>query len=412
MIRIRTIASVLLPVALCVLLLCTMYFTPLEWQWVTFLAGIFLAAVLAQASRAASNEWRIARRTAEIRVLKKSLALEANRSRQAEHRLAEAEMRATLTPDAEDELAGFANPLEGGLPATIPEVSLAAIADVTGYDHYFQSMSDELTGWEDPRQRFVEALENDQFTLLCQAIVPASADTGGPRYCEVLVRMQEEEQKFMPPGVFFPVAEHYHLMPALDRWVVRHLLRWYGAGRHAASPPQFCINLAADTIADVSFPQFVMDEIDANRVPAAALCFEIAEADVIASPQAAIRFSKAVSNAGCQVTIDGFGGSSMSFGYLQGMSVNLLKIDGSIIGNLCRDQVSLAKTRAIITAAHLSNRKTIAEFVENDETLEKLRYLGVDYVQGFGIARPKPLAELEYAAGPALTASSQPRKSA
>src|SRR5208337_142475 len=118
----------------------------------------------------------------------------------------------------------------------------------------------------------MEALYRDQFLLFYQPIVPIDAGGVGPQMCEVLIRLQEEEQKIMPPGAFFPVAERYHLMPQLDRWVVRNLLRWYWTRCKAANPPRFCINLSADTIADTAFPDFVVEEIEANRVPPSALC--------------------------------------------------------------------------------------------------------------------------------------------
>jgi PAS domain S-box-containing protein len=505
MIKVRTVVSALLPILLCLTLLGTIYFTLFDWQWIAFLSGVFIAAVLALSSRTTSAEWRIVRRTRQLEKLKEKLAARTTLHHAAERLLAETNERnkllfdaiadamvyvdakqvcrfhntafaaAVALPDAEIDgrmlrdvlgddtyssvrsgvermLAGEQARLEqtlrlshggaghyasrfiahtrpdGGvsgfcvllseapnrnssdaesrhaarraasdagaeiLYAEVPEVT--EVLEATGELHYLMSMSEDLTGWEDPRARFMEALERDQFCLLYQAIVPVALEGFGPHYCEILIRLQEEEQKMMPPGAFFPVAERYHLMPALDRWVIRHLLRWYRAERHAANIPRFCINISGDSIADPALPEFILREIQTNGVPAAVLCFELAEPDVIANRAAAIRFSKAVTTIGSEVTIDGFGSTCTSFGYLQDMAVNFLKIDGGIIGTLIKDPVSLAKARAIIKAAHLTNRRSIAEFVESDETLEKLRELGVDYVQGFGIARPKPLSEL------------------
>jgi len=512
MISYRNALSALLPILLCLTLLGTIFLTLFDWQWIAFLSGVFIAAVLALSSRATSAEWRIVRRTRQLEKLKEKLAARTVLHHASERLLAEtgetgrllfdaiddamvhvdakqvcrlhnrAFAAAVALPDGEidgrmfrdvlgdDAYAGIRDGVErilggerarleqtlhlsrggadryasrfvalarpdGGVSgfcvlmreapnlersgAETPDAPVrasgdagreapdddvpgaAAISEATGELHYLTSMSDDLTGWDDPRARFMEALERDQFCLLYQAIVPVALDGFGPHYCEILIRLQEEEQKMMPPGAFFPVADRYRLMPALDRWVIRNLLLWYRAERHAPNMPRFCINVSGDSIADPTLPGFILHEIQANGVPASVLCFELAEPDVIANRAAAIRFSKAVSTFGSEVCIDGFGSTCTSFVYLQDMEVNFLKIDGSIIGSLLTDPVSLAKARAIIKAAHLTNRRSIAEFVESDETLEKLRELDVDYVQGFGIARPKPLSELVRPVNPA-----------
>jgi EAL domain-containing protein (putative c-di-GMP-specific phosphodiesterase class I)/PAS domain-containing protein len=481
------------------MLLGTIFLTLFDWEWLAFLSGIFVAAVLALSSKATSAEWLLARRAKQLEKLKAKLSTQATLFRGATEKLADNESRNRLLCDSVDYLLAYVDTAQmclfhnlafasavgtpeskisgrslrdilgddaysririvvervldgkdGDFEKTIclsqtgsvayvirlipdsrqnrtmlgcwllmseaetghagaaqtpsqsgraaiqsPAASENAAVDESAEQHYLQSMAEELTGWTDPKARLLEALEKDQFRLLYQTIRPAAATVVGPVYAEILVRLEEEEQNLLPPGAFFPVAERFHLMSALDRWVVSELLSWYRFKRRSGVFTRFCVNLSTDSIVDETFVEFLSSEIERNEVPGIVICFELAEADVISHQIDAIRFTGELAAIGCEVTIDGFGGSSSSFTYLQDMAVNFLKIDRSIIANIHRDPVSLAKAKAISRAAHLTKRYTIAECVETQDTLDVLRELGVDYVQGFGIARPRALSELE-----------------
>lgn len=260
---------------------------------------------------------------------------------------------------------------------------------------YLRSITDELMGWGDPRAKLVRALAENQFLLFAQKIL--SLKSGIPDCYEVLLRLKEEEDNLLPPGGFIPVAERYGMMEELDRWVVRNLVTWCLEQRRSDSDwraPLYCVNLSGAALRNPGFARFVHHEL---RRPgfARSLCFEISEQDVINHHASAVQLITALKPAGCRFTIDAFGSVKVSFTYLKGLAIDFLKIDGVIIQNIVRDPAELAKTRAINTVCQKIGVRAIAEFVETQEALDKLREIGVDYVQGFGIARPGPIGTQE-----------------
>lgn len=262
---------------------------------------------------------------------------------------------------------------------------------------YLRSIADELTVGVDPRARLVQALQQDEFLLFAQKILSLKSGAPEPDCYEILLRLKEEEDNLLPPGGFIPVAEHYGMLEEIDRWVVRSLIAWC-LDKHRSAPgwrmPLFCINLSGASVISPDFAGFVRQELERTDFPARALCFEISEPDAIKYNDGVRRLIAALRPAGCRFSIDDFGGAKVSFSYLTGLAVDFLKIDGSIIRNLVRDPAELAKTRAINTVCQKAGMRTVTESVETKETLDKLREIGVDYVQGFGIAHPAPIAKL------------------
>ena len=120
-------------------------------------------------------------------------------------------------------------------------------------DRFLRDMDDRLAGWDAPAQRLRQALEKDELTLYCQPIVALSGATRFPM-AEILVRLREEEKAMLPPGEFLPVFEHYRLMPDLDRWVVRHVLRHLARGSRIA---RFTIKISRQSLEDAAFPKAV-----------------------------------------------------------------------------------------------------------------------------------------------------------
>ena len=258
------------------------------------------------------------------------------------------------------------------------------------HDRFLDEMNDALTGWRDPAQRLRDALVGDELQLYIQPI----ARLGDKKLvmAEVLVRLREEETKMLPPGEFLPVFEQYGMMPDLDRWVVSKLVQ-----RVARQAPGgfrlFSINVAGKTLLDSYFPEHVAQALRRFGVPAQALCFEIDEIDVLGRLDAAVQFGAAVRRLGCQVAIDGFGRRSASFAPLKRLRVDYIKVDGSITRNILSSEIALNKLRAIVRVAQTIKVGVIAEFVEETGVLVRLYTLGVDYAQGFGIARPTPIDE-------------------
>lgn len=266
----------------------------------------------------------------------------------------------------------------------------------SGQETYLRLMTEQLVGWDDPRAMLGRALRDDQFILLAQRILPLKAGAPDPLCYEVLLRLKQEEDNLLPPGGFFPIAEHLGMMGEIDRWVVRHVIAWGAAkmmGNDSTVLPMMCVNLAPGSFADLSFATSLLKDLDKSGVPPRALCFELNEHDVIEHQKKVQGFIVAV-KPGCRVTVDAFGSAKVSFTHVAGLAIDFVKIDGVITQNILRDPASLANVRAINAACQKIGVRTIAEFVETSEMLDKLREIGVDYVQGFGIARPEPLAKL------------------
>lgn len=247
-------------------------------------------------------------------------------------------------------------------------------------------IDEEYTG-----NHLVNAIENNDFVLLYQLIDPLNINSPNGRHYEVFVRLIEEEECHLPPGAFFPLAERHGLMPTLDRWVVRNVLR-LAAGSQSRNilddGSMFFVNLAGATIRDPDFPRYVQSHLQAYGIAGDRLCFEIPGREVSHSRAGIARFAKAIRTIGCRVAISGFDRDTVNFELLGGFQIDFLKIDGSIIFNIHRESLELGKTVAIQKAAKKLGVKTVAEFVESEEDISMLREIGIDFVQGFGVSKP------------------------
>ncbi len=276
---------------------------------------------------------------------------------------------------------------DANIPVYVPD-------GVTNQNTFVDSFSEQIAGQKDANH-IKAAIEKGDFRLFCQLITPVAADSSEAEHFEILVRLIEEEEDMMPPGAFFPLAEKYGLMPHLDRWVVQHVTEW---ASHRNSPDEqkknsmFFINVSSATINDPSFPEFLQMTLLEYGVPGAVLCFEIPNTELALCPPVVAEFAQRVRLCGCRVAISGFGKDRISFDLIRGFQVEFLKIDGSIIFDILRDPVALAKITAINRVAQSVGVKTVAELVESEETIAKLRDVGIDFAQGFGISRPRPLA--------------------
>ena len=287
---------------------------------------------------------------------------------------------------ARTEIASHTEPVAAGVGM--------AVAGEAGETLYLHSIADELMGWDDPKAKLERALEENQFLLFTQQIIPVRSGQADRLCYEVLLRLREEEDNLLPPGSFIPVAERYGMMEQLDHWVVKNIIQWcIDLQRKSPSQPLplFCINLSEATIRGTNFARFVRYELQERNLNGRALCFEIGEFDIINQHENVERLINTLKPLGCRFTVDAFGSVKVSFTHLKGLAVDFVKIDGIIIQNILRDPAVLAQTRAISTVCAKVGLRTIAEFVESKETLDKLREIGVDYVQGFGVARPGPI---------------------
>ena len=247
----------------------------------------------------------------------------------------------------------------------------------------------ELSGWADPVARLRQAIEKDEFALYCQPILGLAA--GGYPLGEVLVRMREEESALLPPGVFLPVLEHYRMMPELDRWVVRNSLQRLAGGSRI---PRLAINVSAQTLADRDFFAFVSAQLAATRVAPERLLFEIDESDVLGRPALVTAFAAGARKLGNGILIDGFGRRAVSFSVIKGVAADFIKVDGIITRKILANDVARNKMEAILRVSEKLGFGVIAECVEDQAVLTRLKQLRVGYAQGFGIFQPHPIEKL------------------
>ena len=242
-------------------------------------------------------------------------------------------------------------------------------------------------------QRIHQALEDNRFCLYAQEIAPLAAEREEGLHVELLIRLRDETGALVPPASFLPAAERFGLMTLIDRWVVRAAFESLAA-RSAdleAEPIACCaINLSGTTVGDDAFLAFLKQCFAQFAIPPSIICFEITETNAITNLAAARSFVQNLQALGCRFSLDDFGSGMSSFGYLKQLPVDFLKIDGCFVRNLLSDQVDRAMVESINHIGHVMGKRIIAEFVETDGLMAALETIGVDYGQGYGIARPKP----------------------
>jgi diguanylate cyclase (GGDEF)-like protein/PAS domain S-box-containing protein len=242
-------------------------------------------------------------------------------------------------------------------------------------------------------QKLQSAIKDERFALYYQPIVSAYGnDSDGPSM-EVLLRMIDEAGAEIAPLEFVAAAERYRLMASVDRWVVQTTLVALSRNAFQLAPDRsVAINISAQTLGDPLFLEFVVECLDRTGVAPDQVCFEIAESAVIGNMEATRRFVGVLHGMGCKFTIDDFGSGVASFSSLKNLPLDYLKLDGSFMRNLARDSVSQTMVTAMINLARTLNFKIIAEQVEDSAALDVARRMGVDFVQGYVIARPAKLA--------------------
>lgn len=241
-----------------------------------------------------------------------------------------------------------------------------------------------------------KAFKENSFELFAQPIHPLKESKFGQpfHHYELLIRMLGDDGKFVSPDQFIPVAEYYSMMPELDRWVVREAFRYIADVESCDNPPVFAINLSGQSLDEASFRDFVLEELKKTGADARMICFEITEAVAVNDLTLATRFISTLKAEGSSFSLDDFGTGVSSYGYLTSLDVDYLKIDGIFVKDLMRDTIARNIVESVTQVGHSMGLKIIAEYVEDDKIIALLRKMGVDYGQGYGISKPRPLDEM------------------
>lgn len=250
---------------------------------------------------------------------------------------------------------------------------------------------DDIMAWV---TRLNEAIESNRLLLRCQRIESTSDSSALPAY-EVLISISGDEGELIAPSEFMHAAERYNRMHAVDRWVVSNVLRWMHANPKAVEKiDHLSINLSGHSLNDTSLLEFLFELFQLYPVPRDRICFEVTETAAISNLEDAADFIRELQGLGCRFSLDDFGSGLASYGHLKHLPVDYIKIDGSFIRDVADDPADLALVRSINEMGHLMGKRTIAEYVENDQIRMLMAEIGVDYVQGYGVEKPRPLNTL------------------
>ncbi len=246
------------------------------------------------------------------------------------------------------------------------------------------------------------AFELGNFRLYRQKIISLSAaDRDEPHY-EILVRMIDGGGNLIPPGGFMAAAERYNLLSSIERWVISSLVEFLHRQCESGAIPRepaaltgafYAVNLSGVSINDASFTDFLRQLLTRFQLPRGLLCFEVTETTAISNLTKAAQLMHELKAMGCRFALDDFGIGMSSFAYLKYLPVDYIKIDGVFVRDMADDPMDQAIVEAINRIAHILGLKTVAEFVEDATILERLREIGVDYAQGYFIAKPEALLE-------------------
>jgi diguanylate cyclase (GGDEF)-like protein/PAS domain S-box-containing protein len=238
-------------------------------------------------------------------------------------------------------------------------------------------------------ERIRAALDEDRLVLHAQPVVETA--TGLTTQHELLVRMVDPHGDLIQPESFLAIAERFGLIREIDRWVVTRAIRMLGGHRTAGRAPTIEINLSGHSLGDPELAAHIGRELDASGVDATQLIFEVTETTAIDNIAAARVFAEQLGKLGCRFALDDFGAGFGSFYYLKHLPFDFIKIDGEFVRNCAADPTDRLVIGAVVELARGMGKRTIAEFVGDQQTLAVLEDLGVDYAQGFHLGRPAPL---------------------
>lgn len=244
--------------------------------------------------------------------------------------------------------------------------------------------------------RIHKALANNSFVLYQQMMMPVESDSELSVNYEFLIRLKEKNE-IIAPGAFIPAAERYDLMTAIDRWVISTAFQTIvdiSGVNHSLKDATYFLNLSGTSLSDEAFFDFLREQFNEYELSAEQICFEVTETAAITNLSSTVEFIKQLKQLGCKFALDDFGAGLSSFSYLKSLPVDYLKIDGGFVRDMLEDPMDAAIVAAVNNIGHVAGLVTVAEFVESAEIMSILQEIGVDYAQGYALAKPAPVEDL------------------
>lgn len=239
------------------------------------------------------------------------------------------------------------------------------------------------------------ALEEGRFELFYQSLRPLSKASDG-HYYEVLLRLREKDGNLVEPANFLPTAERFEMNVSVDKWVVTNTFKWLAENpEHLAKLKRCSINLNCHSLADRDFTLFILNAFETFNIPYNKICFEVIESVAIIKMEVTLAFMRTFNRLGCSFALDDFGSGFSSYNYLKSLPVSQVKIDGMFIKDMLNDSVDTAMVASINDVAKAMGMQTVGEFVEDEGTMAQLGKMGIDFAQGYGVAKPAPLREFK-----------------
>jgi diguanylate cyclase (GGDEF)-like protein len=236
-----------------------------------------------------------------------------------------------------------------------------------------------------------DALTQDRLRLATQSI--HSLESGGVERYELLLRMTDDDGELLPAASFIEAAERSGMVQELDRWVVGRALELMAERQRAGEPVSLHVNLSGASLTDISVLEYIERRLDEGDADPARCTFEITQTARVEDYATAAGFADRLTEFGCEVAIDDYGAGFGPFNYLKQIPFDVIKIDGTFIRDMARNDADQLTVKAIVEIARGLGKTTIAEFVEDADTVRMLREYGVDMAQGYHLGRPVDAAE-------------------
>jgi diguanylate cyclase (GGDEF)-like protein/PAS domain S-box-containing protein len=262
---------------------------------------------------------------------------------------------------------------------------------VLGFDADVRE-DDEQRVWT---ERVRQATERGLFVLTCQPIVELGS--GETTQYEILLRMRDDGGGLVEPSAFLATAERFGLIGGVDRWVTQQAVRLIEAHNREGRDLTLEVNLSGHTMGDANFPDDVKKQLATAQIDPANLVFEVTETAAVADVEQARSFAQSLARLGCRFALDDFGAGYASFYYLKHLPISYLKIDGEFVKNLANDRTDQLIVKALVDVCEGLEIKTIAEFVGDQQTMDMVGELGVDFAQGYHLGKPEPTSSLRAA---------------